>query len=171
MKLETPLINKRIVIRNYQKSDLKFLTDMWFDVENGKYMSDPTKEYVTDAYQSILDDLENSDDGYYLVVESANGGLPIASAGIFPIDDGTYDIGYCVHKSKWRRGFGTEIVALLLEWLRDHGASKVMAEVAIDNLPSNLLLQKFSFAVEKTSTFQKYNMNVQFDSYIYAKKL
>lgn len=171
MKLETPLIGERIVIRNYQKSDLKFLTDMWFDVENGKYMSDPAEEYVTDAYQCILDDLENSDDGYYLVVESVNGGLPIASAGIFPTDDSTYDIGYCVHKSKWRRGFGTEIVALLLEWLRDHGASKVMAEVAIDNLPSNLLLQKFGFTVEKTSTFQKYNMDVRFDSYIYAKKL
>lgn len=171
MKLNEPLVGERIVIRNYRKSDLKFLTDMWFDEENGKYMSDPTREYVTDAYQSILDDLENSEDGYYLVVELRNGGVSIGSTGIFPTGDGTYDIGYCVHKSKWQQGFGTEIVALLLEWLRNHGANKVMAEVAIDNLPSNRLLEKFGFAVEKTSTFQKYNMNVRFDSYIYAKVL
>lgn len=171
MKLDTPLTGDRIILRNYQSSDLTFITDMWFDEQNGKYMSDPTREYVTDAYQSILDDLENSDDGYYLVAELANEGVPIASAGIFPTEDGLYDIGYCVHQSKWRQGYGSEIVALLLDWLDRHGAKKVMAEVAVDNLPSNLLLQKFGFAVEKKSTFRKYNMNVQFDSYIYAKEL
>ena len=171
MKLIEPLVGERIVIRNYRKSDLKFLTDMWFDEENGKYMSDPTRAYVDDRYQSILDDLENSEDGYYLVVELRNGGVSIGSTGIFPTGDDTYDIGYCVHKSKWQQGFGTEIVALLLEWLRNHGANKVMAEVAIANLPSNLLLQKFGFAAEKTSTFRKYNMDVRFDSYIYAKVL
>lgn len=171
MKIKEPMVGERIVIRNYRKSDLQFLTDMWFDEENGKYMSDPTREYVTDAYQSILDDLENSEDGYYLVVEEEKEGACIASTGIFPTEDGTYDIGYCVHKRKWQQGFGTEIVALLLEWLKNHGANKVMAEVAMDNLPSNLLLQKFGFAVEKTGAFQKYNMNVQFESNIYAKVL
>lgn len=74
MKLNEPMVGQRIVIRNYQKSDLDFITGMWFDEENGKYMSDPTREYVTDAYQSILDDLENSDDGYYLIAEMKNGG-------------------------------------------------------------------------------------------------
>lgn len=59
----------------------------------------------------------------------------------------------------------------MLEWLNNHGAKKVMAEVAADNLPSNRLLQKFGFTVEKTSIFPKYNMNVKFDSNIYAKEL
>lgn len=171
MKLICPLTGDRIVIRNYKKSDLPFLTGMWFDEENGKYMSDPTEEYVTDVYQSILDDLENSEDGYYLIAELANECVPIGSAGIFPTGAGVYDIGYCVHKSKWKQGFGCEIVTLLLEWLRNNGAKKVMAEVAIDNIPSNLLLQKFGFTVEKKSSFKKYNMNVCFDSYIYAKEL
>lgn len=36
MKLNEPLVGERIAIRNYRKSDLKFLTDMWFDEENGK---------------------------------------------------------------------------------------------------------------------------------------
>lgn len=72
MKLSEPLTGERIVLRNYKSSDLKFITDMWFDKQNGKYMSDPTREYVTDAYQRILEDLENSDDGYYLVAELAN---------------------------------------------------------------------------------------------------
>lgn len=53
MKLNESLVGERIVIRNYRKSDLKFMTDMWFDEENGKYMSDPTREYVDDRYQKI----------------------------------------------------------------------------------------------------------------------
>lgn len=171
MKLNECLIGERILIRNYTQSDLNFMTDMWFDEENGKYMSDPTREYVNDIYRNILNDLENSDEGYYLVAELAEDGEPIGSAGIFPMAEGVYDIGYCVHKSKWQQGFGSEIIMLLLKWLKEHGANKVMAEVAIDNLPSNLLLRKFGFTIEKKSTFHKYNMDVQFDSYIYAKEL
>lgn len=97
-------------------------------------------------------------------------GVSIDSAGIFPTAEGIYDIGYCLNKSKWKQGLGSEIVELL-EWLRNNGAKKVMAEVAIDNIPSNLLLQKFGFTVEKKSSFKKYNMDVCFDSYIYAKEL
>lgn len=171
MKLDTPLTGDRIVIRNHKNSDLAFVTGMWFDETNGKYMSDPTSAYVDDAYQRILDDLENSDDGYYLVVELKDGSVPIGTAGIFPTEDNVYDIGYCVHKSHWQQGYGSEIVALLLKWLNCHGAKKVMAEVAVDNIPSNRLLQKFGFTPEKQSTFKKYNMDVSFDSYVYAKVL
>lgn len=158
------------MLRNHRTSDLPFLTEMWFDAENGKYLSDPTAEFVNDVYQRVLDDLENSRDGYYLVAETVQDGVPVGSAGIFPTADGVCDIGYCVHKSRWRQGFGSEIVALLVEWSTAQGAEKVTAEVAIENLPSNLLLQRFGFSVEKKSSFQKYNMGVRFDSYIYARK-
>lgn len=171
MKISDPLTGERIVIRNYERDDLSFLRDMWFDEENGKYLSDPTGEYADERYRRVLDNLENSEDGYYLVAEPVGGGAPVASAGIFPMADGIYDIGYCVHKSHWRQGLGTEIVALLLTWLDAHGADRVRAEVAADNLPSNRLLRKFGFTVEKKSAFQKYNMNVRFESYLYEKEL
>ena len=38
MLIEKPLVSSRITVRNYQKSDLPYLTAMWFDKENGKYM-------------------------------------------------------------------------------------------------------------------------------------
>ena len=158
MKLDRELRGGRIVIRSYRKADLPFLTGMWFDEENGKYMSDPSAEYVDEVYRDILDDLENSTDGYYLVAELADTGEPVASAGVFPVGEGTYDIG-------------SEIVSLLLDWLREHGAKKVTAEVAVENTASNRLLQKFGFVVERKSRFSKYRMDVHFDSVIYAKAL
>ena len=63
MKLEQTLYGKRICLRSYEKKDLIFLTDMWFDEENGKYLSDPTKEYVDDVYQKALDTLGESEYG------------------------------------------------------------------------------------------------------------
>lgn len=55
MRIDNVLIGQRIIIRNYEKSDLDFLTGMWFDEENGKYMSDPTAEYVDEIFQKALD--------------------------------------------------------------------------------------------------------------------
>lgn len=172
MKLEKCLVGRRICLRNYAVTDLPFLTDMWFDEENGRYMSDPTRDYVNDIYQHALDTLQDSTDGYYLVMELIDTKERVGSAGIFLTEiEGVYDIGYCVHKHYWKQGFGSEAVTLMLEWLTDHGAKKVMAEVAVDNIPSNGLLRKFGFEVEKEAEFKKYNMDVRFDSYIYAKSL
>ncbi len=172
MKIEHPMLGKRICLCGYTESDLTFLTDMWFDEENGKYMSDPTREYVDEAYQKALDTLGESQDGYYLVIELADTKERIGSACMFPYEEKkVYDIGYCIHKSKWNQGYGSEAIALMLAWLKAHGAEKVTAEVAVKNIPSNRLLRKFGFEVEKTAQFKKYHMNVCFDSYIYAKSL
>ena len=172
MKLEKNILGKRICLRNYEESDLTFLTDMWFDAENGKYLSDPTKEYVDEIYQKALDTLSESKYGYYLVIELVDTGERIGSASMFPNEDKqVFDIGYCVHKSYWNQGYGSETVALLCGWLRENGAKKVTAEVAAENVASNRLLRKLGFTVEKKSEFKKHNMDVQFDSYIYAKEI
>ena len=59
----------------------------------------------------------------------------------------------------------------MLDWMRAQGAKAVTAEVATKNTASNALIQKFGFAVERRTSFQQYNMDVQFESFIYAKEL
>lgn len=172
MKLRQSILGKRICLRNYMESDITFLTDMWFDAENGKYLSDPTREYVDEAFQEALDTLGESQYGYYLVITLADTAKPVGSFCIFPDEEKkVYDIGYCIHKRHWRNGYGSEAVALVLDWLTEQGAEKVTAEVAAENTASNALLQKFGFAVERRAQFKKYHMDVHFDSYIYAKRL
>lgn len=172
MKIKKEILGKRICLRNYSESDLTFLTEMWFDKENGKYLSDPAREYVDETFQNALDTLGESEYGYYLVIEFADTKERIGSACMFPDEEKkVYDIGYCIHKSKWNQGYGSEALSLILDWLKANDAEKVTAEVAVDNLPSNILLRKFGFEVEKKTEFKKYNMDVRFDSYIYAKNL
>lgn len=178
MKIQADLCSSQerkthqIRIRNYRESDLGFLTDMWFDEENGKYLSDPAREYVDEAFQKALDTLGESATGYYLVIELADTGERIGSCCMFPDETGKiYDIGYCIHKKFWRQGYGSEALSLMLDWMKAQGAGKVTAEVAVGNVPSNRLLGRLGFVVEKKAKFQKYHMDVCFDSYIYSKEL
>lgn len=172
MKINTPMRGARISIRNYEAHDLQFCTEMWFDEENGKYLSDPTREYADDAYFKILHELQDSPEGYYLIVESNHTKKPIGTACMFPDESrSVYDIGYCICQSHWRQGYGSEMLALLLEWLRESGANTVMAEVAEENIASCALLEKFGFAVEKQKEFKKYRMDVCYKSRLYSKSI
>ncbi|MDE6621344.1 MAG: GNAT family N-acetyltransferase [Lachnospiraceae bacterium] len=65
-----------------------------------------------------------------------------------------YDIGYCIHKKFWRQGYGSETLSLMLDWMKAQGAGKVTAEVAVGNVPSNRLLVRLGFVVEKKAKFQ-----------------
>ena len=171
MKLEQPLVGERIIIRDYTPEDLIFSTDMWFDPENGRYLSDPTREYVDEAFQRALNGLQDSTNGYYFIVELQGTGERVGTCCAFPEEDGSYDIGYCIHQSRWKQGFGSEVVNLLVGWVREQGGTAVTAEAAKENRGSCALLEKCGFTVAKESSFKKYHMNVTFASFVYEKKL
>ena len=172
MRIEKEMSGNRIRIRNYEKSDLDFVTEMWLDEVNGKYLSDPTVDHVDAAFQKALDSLSDSQYGYYLIIEHNETGTRIGSFSIFPDEDGkVYDIGYCIHRDYWHNGYGSEALALMLGWMKDRGAEKVTAEVAIQNEASNALLRKFGFEIQTEASFEKYNMGIHYDSLIYAKTL
>lgn len=168
MKIEKELTGERIVIRNYAKDDLEFCTTMWFDKENGKFLSDPEKEYVDAVYQKALDGLSESTVGYYLIIQAGKTDELLGTCCMFPNEERSiYDIGYCIRKKFWQQGYGTEAINLLVGWLRQQGAKKVTAEVAVENTASNALLKKCGFEVEREAEFRKYHMDVVYKSYIY----
>lgn len=175
MRIDGKLTGKRIALRSYQKSDLEFVSSIWFDKENGKYLSDPEKEYIDEKFQRAVDEMEDSPFGYYFVAEMIETGESVGSCCAFPDYDGQdnlfYDIGYCVKKSHWRQGIGGEIVSVLLDWIRAKGGKSVTAEAAKDNLPSCELLKKLGFEVIRESRFKKYNMEISFDSFIFGRDL
>ena len=172
MQLERELRSKRMTVRDHQAADLPSITAMWFDEENGKYMSDPTREHVDAAYQQALDELEDNPEGYYLTVVSNGTGRIMGTCCIFPDEKWRgFDIGYCIHKDCWRQGYGSELIALIIDWVRGHGGVEITAEVAKENAASRRLLEKNGFEAVEESQFKKYNMGITFESYIYRIKL
>ena len=172
MQIENAMSSARIVIRDYFHTDLPFVTSMWFDKENGKYLSDPVRDFVDDIFQKALDGMENNQEGYYLIIEAKDTKCPIGSCFMFPdAEKKSYEIGYCIHKEPWAQGYGSEAVLLIKEWICKHGGNEITAEVAKENLASNLLLQKLGFKIIRESKFVKYRMNIQYESYIYRLTL
>ena len=59
MRIKNNLIGTNIYIRNYEPADKDFCTSMWLDEENGRYLSDPTKEFADDDYRQAVDNMYN----------------------------------------------------------------------------------------------------------------
>ena len=172
MELKETLAARRIALRNCKKTDLPILTAMWFDKENGRYLSDPTEEYADDKFKAALDNIETSPNGYYLAAVLKDTEQIIGSCFIFPDEKReSFELAYCIHKSHWRKGYASEILSLATAWAKDNGFSEITAEAAKENAASHALLTKNGFAVTGESEFQKYNMNITFESYTYSKKL
>lgn len=168
MKIDKPRSTARITVRNYRKADLPFLTAMWFDEENGKYLSDPTRESVDRVYQTALEQLEDSPNGYYLTVVLNDPETIVGSCFLFPDDrHSSFEIAYCIHKDCWGRGLGKELLSLIVDWVRDQGGAAITAEAAKKNLASHQLLIKSGFQVVGEAGFQKYNTEICFESYLY----
>lgn len=179
MQIKTPLTGARVCIRDYQKEDLSFVTGMWFDAENGRFMSDPPVGGVDVVYQRALDGMEDSALGFYLVIELRATGERIGTCCAFPQDEegafdethSCYDIGYCIRKTHWRQGYGEEAVRLLMDWAAARGAREMTAEAARENAASCGMLEKLGFFVLREGSFQKYNTQIVFPSRVYAKML
>ena len=168
MRIEKNLEGDRIYIRNYEVEDKLFCTSMWFDEENGKYLSDPTREYVDDVFQNAIDTLQESEDGYYLVISFISNDENVGTCCIFPDETGTcIDIGYCIDKKYWRSGYATEALQQIIAWSGKQGFSTITAEVAKDNEASCRLLNKLGFGVKTETRFKKYHMEIEYQSYIF----
>ena len=179
MQIKTPLEGARIRIRDYKNGDLPFVTGLWFDPENGRYMSDPPAGKADGRYQKALDEMEDAGVGFYFVIELAATGERIGTCCAFPQNEAgvidetqqCFDIGYCIRKTHWRRGYGTEAVRLLMDWAAARGAREMTAEAAKENAASCGMLEKLGFFVLRESSFKKYNTDIVFPSRVYAKML
>ena len=164
--LETP----RLTIRSWQKSDKDFTLSLWGDKENGKYMSDPIRENMDEAYLKCVDEMEDNPEGYYLVVEWKEDGTPVGTCCIFPENE-NYDIGYCVSKDHWKEGLGTEVIDAIIRWVKAEGGKSITGEVADINLASVALLRKFGFSEDRKTRYKKWGEETYFDAHYYKLNL
>lgn len=168
MRIKSDLVGTNIYIRNYELADKLFCTNMWFDKVNGKYLSDPTEEFVDDNYCQAVDDMYNSPNGYYFIITRICDNSRIGSFCAFPDEtEQIIDIGYCIHQLYWRQGYATECLKMIIEWAQTQNFTTITAEVAKDNIASCKLLEKFNFKIKKESSYKKYHMNIEFKSYIF----
>ena len=166
MLLNQNIETQRLVIRSWRRADKDFTLSLWGDKENGRYMSDPSGENMDERYLECIDEMEDSEDGYYLLAEFRDSGEPVGTCCAFPEKD-NYDIGYCISKDFWKQGLGSEMVGALIEWIKSAGGKSVTAEVADINAASVALLKKLGFAEDRKSVFKKWGEDEEFEAHFY----
>ena len=170
MKLSEDLITPRLRIRSHRTGDKAFVLSMWGDRENGKYMSDPAAENMDEKYLACIDGMEDEPDGYYMTAELRENGAPVGTCCAFP-EGGNYDIGYCISKDHWKEGLGTEMLAALIEWIKQQGGRSVTGEVADQNTASVALLSKLGFCPDRKTRYKKWGEETYFDAHYYRLDL
>lgn len=172
MIIEPSIQTDRLILRSYREQDKNFCISMWCDAENGTYMSDPLLENADEKYFSYFGkEMEENPKAYYLIAEWKDTHEAVGSCCMFPSEEGNYDIGYCIHKNAWKKGLGSEMLAAILKWIREHDGVSVTAEVANENRASIALLHKMDFVPQKATRFKKWGEERYFDGYIYQKTL
>ena len=166
MELRENIETPRLLIRSYRIADRDFVLSMWGDRENGKYMSDPAREYADEKYLVCVDEMAGNPDGYYLIAELKAQGTRVGTCCAFP-ENGNYDIGYCISKDHWEEGLGTEMVGALIRWIKTEGGRSVTAEAADDNRASTALLRKLGFEEERKTRYRKWGEDTWFDAHCY----
>ena len=90
---------------------------------------------------------------YQWAIELRSLGEPIGSLGVGSVDEktGAFEIGYCIGKAWWHRGFVSEALASVIDYLfAEVGARRVMAKHAVDNPHSGDVMRKCGMTYEGT---------------------
>lgn len=167
---------KRLLLRRVKKEDWKAIQRIWKDEAVSPYAQyDNIKE---------LDDLSVADRiarwgreaEYYNHIFFAVC-LQEEIIGYISSNrcDDAYEIGYCFHSKYHGQGYAKESILGVIAYLRDIGASRLVAGTAMKNLPSIRLLNSVGFkqvGAEKVSFYKdSEGKDIYFDGGIFELQL
>lgn len=168
MKIK-PIETERLLLRGFTKDDAPFALSIWNDPDMSEYLPDPP--CVDDAQKAALlklyETLGDDDECCYLIAQDKITQEPIGTCSFIPYESGTYDIAYCVHKSKWQRGYASEIAKGLLDYARDQNAQSVTIWAAKGNTASERIAQKLGGIVVKEKEYCKEHTDFHYVEQMY----
>lgn len=173
MKIDT-FSSARLTVRPMRAADAGFALCLWGDPVSGQYLCDPPLDKIQDLneYFAMTQQLGDSPDTYYWIAEHKTTAQPVGTACAVPLEKGkVWDIGYCIHPSVWRQGYGVELVAALVQKARSLGVQRIQADVAADNTGSCKILQRLGFTSRENGTFRRGGTNKEYQNLTFQKEL
>ena len=171
MRVET-IETERLFLRPFQKEDARFAISIWNDTEMGEYLPDETMDEIDEAYLKEIETLSEDDECCYMIAEFKDSRERVGTCSFIPSGDGEiYDIAYCVHKIYWRNGYAAEMATGMVNYAKEHGASKVTARVNKNNAASNAVVRKLGFEVVGEKRYKKHGTELEYSDYLYELNL
>lgn len=146
------IITPRLLLRPPGSDDVTALVDRRAHPEVARWQGGSWSRERAEAWVASCGELGGPvDDEWYLVivVDRATGNS-VGDLALHQMDSGhTMEIGYSFHPDHSGRGFATEAVGALVDWLFDHhGVTRITGMLQPENRASAMVLERSGFVYE-----------------------
>lgn len=164
----------RIILRQFSLKDAQKAFLNWeSDTEVTKYLSWKPMKSIEET-KSVIEGWVNSynqKDFYQWAIELKEIMEPIGSISVVGLDEKTLkvQVGYCIGKSWWRKGYTSEALRLLIPFFfREVGVNRIEARHDPQNPNSGRVLKKCGFTFEGVLRQAVYTNNGISDTCMYS---
>ena len=142
------LITERLILRKLRTDDAEAMFYNWCnDPEVAKYTFWIAHENVETVKKLIGIWLEEEKEGKIVrfVITLKGSDEPIGAIDIVGFYDGIPEVGYCLSRKHWNKGFMTEACKAFVNYLFELGYPKVLIRADVRNIGSNKVIEKSGF--------------------------
>lgn len=137
----TVIETERLTLRPFRVDDAQAMFDNWAsDPEVTRFLT-WTPHENPGVTRSVLSDWIERGSAEWCIVPKEFGEA-MGSMGVVNVDGGTVEVGYCLSKKCWGRGYAAEALRAVIQALFDMGAERVIAKHDEDNPNSGRVMQK-----------------------------
>ena len=146
----------RLILRKFRKDDAFLMYVNWAsDPEVTKYLTFPPHENV-EVTQMIIDkwlaEYEKEETMRYCITIKGKD-EPVGGIDVVNIFDGTPEIGYCLSRKHWNKGYMSEACKAIIHYLQEIGYKDICICANVNNIGSNRVIQKCGLTL--TNKFEK----------------
>ena len=163
---------ERLILRKFRKDDASKMFDNWAnDPEVTKYMTwdaHPNVKVTKMIIDNWLEEYKKETTARYCITIKGSD-EPLGSIDIVNIFDGVPEVGYCISKKYWNKGYMTEACKAFVHYLFELGYPKVCICAFKENIASNRVIQKCGLKFIKEFKMDVKNTIVDVNCYMMDK--
>ena len=147
-KMKEKLITEHLILRKLKKEDAEPMFRNWdSDPEVAKYtlwVAHENVEVTKKLVDSWIED-ENNGKAIRFVITLKGDDEPIGAIDVVNMHDNVPEVGYCLSRKCWGKGYMTEACKAFVEYLYELGYKKILIRADIRNVGSNKVIEKCGF--------------------------
>lgn len=138
---ERRIETERLILRPFALEDAQAMYDNWAsDSEVTKFLTWSAHQSVAET-RAVLADWVGAQALEWAIVPK-DMGVPAGSIGVVRDGGDEVEVGYCLSRACWGKGYVPEALRALLGWLFAHGVRRAFAKHDADNPNSGRVMQK-----------------------------
>lgn len=142
------LITERLILRKIRIEDAESIFLNWAsDSEVTKYVTRLPHDNIETTKFIVKKRIEDEDDPKTIryVITTKESDEPIGMIDVVCYIDGVPEIGYCLSRKYWTKGYMTEACKAFIKYLFDIGFTRIVIEADEKNVASNKVIEKCAF--------------------------